>query len=67
MVNATEMAKPFGAHKKSALWLKSQRAKDIIKSLTEVTKITSADLVKVTKGGNEKNFLRNLDASKNWL
>lgn len=50
MVNATEMAKLFG--KRPVDWLKYQQAKDFISALSEVRKVTSADLVKVRKGGD---------------
>jgi hypothetical protein len=46
MVNATEMAKPFGKHKQPGQWLKTRNIQEIIDSVTEVTKIISADLVK---------------------
>ena len=52
MVNATEMAKPFG--KRPVDWLQNQQAKEFITALAEVRKSTSADLVKVTKGGYNK-------------
>ena len=50
MVNATEMAKPFG--KKAVDFLKSQSTKDFVQELTKVRNITLADLVKIIKGGN---------------
>lgn len=53
MVNATQMAKPFG--KRPVDWLQNQQAKDFIEALAEVRNSTSADLVRVTKGGNDKN------------
>lgn len=53
MINATQMAKPFG--KRPVDWLQNQQAKDFIKALAEVRNSTSADLVRVTKGGNDKN------------
>ena len=49
MVNATEMARPF--RKRAVDWLNTQSAKDFVNALSEVRKITSADLVSVTKGG----------------
>ena len=54
MVNATEMAKPFGTHKKPALWLRNASIQELINVSTEVQKCTSTDLVRVIKGGNEK-------------
>lgn len=50
MVNATEMAKPFG--KRPTDWLKYQQSQDFIDALSKVRNITLADLVIVTKGGN---------------
>lgn len=52
MVNATEMAKSFG--KRPVDWLKYQQSQDYINALAEVRNVTSADLVRVTKGGNDK-------------
>lgn len=53
MINATEMAKPFG--KRPVDWLQNQQSKEFINALAEVRKSTTADLVRVTKGGNDKN------------
>lgn len=50
MVNATEMAKPFG--KAAKTWLKTQQTKDFIKALSEVRKSASSDLVQVIHGDN---------------
>ena len=50
MVNATEMAKPFG--KVSKDWIKTQSAKEFLYLLGEGRKIPSVDLLKVIKGGN---------------
>ena len=52
MVNATQMAKPFGKEPKH--WLLNQSTRDFIQALSEVRNLTSADLVKVTKGGIEQ-------------
>lgn len=49
MVNATQMAKPFG--KEAKHWLINQQTKDYIQALSEVRFLTSADLVIVKKGG----------------
>lgn len=59
MVNATEMAKPFG--KQPTDWLKTNQAKEFIKAFTELKIFSSADLVRVIKGGNDKN------AQGTWL
>ena len=50
MVNATEMAKPFG--KRAVDWLGNQSTSEFIEELTKVRNVTLADLVQVTKGGN---------------
>lgn len=50
MVNATQMAKPFGKQPKH--WLLNQSTKDFIKALSEVRNLTSADLVQVTYGND---------------
>ena len=52
MINATQMAKPFGKEPKH--WLLNQSTRDFIQALSEVRNLTSADLVKVTKGGVEQ-------------
>ncbi len=48
MVNATQMALPFG--KKSNDWLKTQSTQEFIRELSEVRKINSPDLVQVIYG-----------------
>lgn len=53
MVNATEMAKPFG--KQPVFWLNNQYTKGFLKELAELRNLSSADLVRVIKGGNNKN------------
>lgn len=50
MVNATEMAKPFG--KRPVDWLNNQQTNDFINELSKVRNLTLADLVIVTRGGN---------------
>jgi phage antirepressor YoqD-like protein len=50
MVNATEMSKPFG--KRPVDYLQNQQTQNFIKEYSEVRKSTSADLVKVIKGGS---------------
>lgn len=50
MVNATEMAKPFGYHKRPAQWLRTQHSQELINGLADIKKCTSADLVRVMKG-----------------
>lgn len=50
MVNATQMAKPFG--KKAVDFLKLQQTKEFLQELSEVKKITSTELVQVTHGNN---------------
>lgn len=50
MVNATEMAKPFGKSPKD--FLKTEQTKAYIGTLSEVKKILSSDLVRVIYGDN---------------
>lgn len=50
MINATQMAKPFG--KEAKHWLNNQQTKDFLEELTKVRNLTLADLVQVKKGGN---------------
>lgn len=52
MVNATEMARPFA--KRVYDWLITQQSKDFISALSETRNLVTADLVKVTKGGDPK-------------
>lgn len=50
MINATQMAKPFGKSPKD--FLKTDQTKRLISVLSEVKKILSSDLVKVIYGDN---------------
>lgn len=50
MVNATEMAKPFG--KRANDWLTNNQTKELISSLSSVTGIPATGLVIVKQGGN---------------
>jgi len=50
MVNATQMAKPFG--KQPIEWLRFQQAQDLINALTKVGNHSLADLKIVKRGGN---------------
>lgn len=50
MVNATQMAKPFGKSPKD--FLKTEQTKTYIEALSEVRKIHSSDLVRVIYGDN---------------
>lgn len=50
MVNATEMAKAFG--KQAIDWLKTQSSKEFIDAYSKLKNVGSADLVRVTRGGN---------------
>ncbi len=52
MINATQMAKPFGRNTKD--WLKTQQSKDLIKTVSDRRKILSADLQIVKKGGKNQ-------------
>lgn len=48
MVNATEMAKPFG--KQPSDWTKTKSAQEFISSLSAVRKIVVTDLIHVKRG-----------------
>ena len=50
MVNATEMAKPFGKTTKD--WLRTKSAEEFITSLSAVRQICPTELVKIVQGGN---------------
>lgn len=52
MVNVTEMAKTFGSRPKD--WLRTEQSDRLIKAIAEAHKCTSADLVKVIKGGDDE-------------
>lgn len=51
MVNATQMAKPFGKSKKPDNWLRTQQAKELVKVVSVSHKCALADLQIVRKGG----------------
>ncbi|MDR0546180.1 MAG: KilA-N domain-containing protein [Dysgonamonadaceae bacterium] len=51
MVNATQMAKPFGKAKSPQFWLKTQSAKEFLEVLSEARIFASEKLVIVKKGG----------------
>lgn len=50
LINATQMAKPFG--KQPIDWLKTNQSKDYIETFSKLKFISLADLVQVIKGGN---------------
>lgn len=50
MINATEMAKPFGKSCKD--WLRTEQSKRMISAITERQKCHPSDLVKVVNGDN---------------
>lgn len=50
MVNATEMAKPFG--KKPVEWLSNKQTKEIINTLQSEVGIPTSALIQIVKGGN---------------
>lgn len=52
MVNATEMAKPFGESKRAKNWLALQSTKEFIAVLSEGRNLPSAELVQVVYGNN---------------
>lgn len=51
LINATQMAKPFGKVAKD--WLRTNAAKDFINSLSAVRQICPTDLVVTKQGGND--------------
>lgn len=52
MINATQMAKPFGNSKKPRFWLRTQQAKDLLKVVSKMHKCNLNDLQIVKYGGN---------------
>ncbi|MDD6210524.1 MAG: phage antirepressor KilAC domain-containing protein [Bacteroidales bacterium] len=50
MINANQMSAPFGKAPKD--WLRTQQSNDYLNELSKVKKCPLADLVSVTKGGN---------------
>ncbi len=50
MVNATEMAKPFGKRAKN--WLSNQQTQEFLQELSEVRILPSSELVQVIHGDN---------------
>lgn len=50
MVNATEMAKAF--NKRPVDWLQNKQTEEFLNELSKVRKSTLADLVQVTRGGD---------------
>lgn len=50
MVNATEMAKAFD--KRPIIWLQSKSTEEFLNELSKVRNLTLADLVQVTRGGD---------------
>lgn len=50
MINATQMARPFG--KQPIFWLNNQSTTDYLNELSKLRNLSLADLVQVTKGGN---------------
>lgn len=52
MWNATQMAKPFG--KQASKWLENSQTKSLLDEIAKSNNLLMADLVNVTKGGNEQ-------------
>lgn len=52
MVNATQMAKPFG--KRTRDWLITQQSQDLLKAMSETRNLASTDLQFVKKGGTNQ-------------
>ena len=68
MINATQMAMPFG--KRPIDWLNTQQAKDLINTVSKVRKITLAEIQQVRKGGNNPGTWLNEEAAlifAQWL
>lgn len=53
MINATEMAKPFGRKKRPALWLRTKQAQEYIKELCLAHNSIPTDILNVVNGGKE--------------
>ena len=65
MVNATEMAKPFGKIPKD--WLRTKKSKVLISSLSAVRQISLTWLVDIRQGGIcEQEKTKQLDESMEW-
>ena len=52
MVNATQMAKPFDNAKRPQFWLNNKQTNEFLRALSKARNLALADLVRVTKGGN---------------
>lgn len=52
MINATEMARPFGPNKRPSFWLRSQEAKDYINAVVNVRNLHIENLVITERGGS---------------
>ena len=57
MINATEMAKPFGLSKKPDNWLRSKRTNELIEALTASQKREASEIVRVENGNNGGTWL----------
>lgn len=53
MVNATEMAKPFG--KSAAHWLRNQSTQEFLREYATLRNRNPVDLVQVVNGGDGRN------------
>ena len=51
MINATQMAKPFGEHKRPQQWLRTSQSQEFIEELSKAHICALADLVQVKYGG----------------
>lgn len=65
MVNATEMAKPFG--KRCNDFLSTKQTKELISSLSAKTGISAAGLVTVNQGGNNQGTWMHEDVALEFL
>ena len=51
MINATEMAKPFGHGKEPSYWLATAQSKELIRTISVTRNLDAADLLIVRQGG----------------
>ena len=51
MVNATEMAKPFGNEKRPQFWLKNESSKEFLETLSVARNLATEQLVYIRQGG----------------
>lgn len=52
MINATEMSRPFGDHKRPSKWLDNDSSKELLKAVAKARKRPLDSLVIIKRGGN---------------